>query len=84
MPRSGAITLSDVDDAYLTIVCDPCKRRGRYSVRRLREKHGDAMLTDLRVFLSKDCPSRTAFSVYNQCKARFEWANGAPQPREQR
>jgi hypothetical protein len=28
----------------LTIVCEPCGRRGRYNVERLIAKHGDAKL----------------------------------------
>ena len=47
MPRSGAIALWDVDVPYLTIVCDRCKRRGRYSGRSLRRNHGDDALTHL-------------------------------------
>ena len=47
MPRDGALTLSDVREPTLTIVCEPCARRGRYAVARLLEEHGDAKLTDL-------------------------------------
>jgi hypothetical protein len=53
MPRSGAVTLSDVIDPTLTLVCKPCGRRGVYSVARLQAKHGDAKLPDLRAFLSE-------------------------------
>jgi hypothetical protein len=42
-----AFTLSDIREPMLTIVCQPCGRRGRYVVFRLIEKHGDARLTDL-------------------------------------
>ena len=31
----------------LSIVCEPCGRRGRYSVAKLMAEHGDAKLTDL-------------------------------------
>ena len=41
MPRSGAITLTDLIGPTLT-VCEPCDRRGDYSVPRLQAKHGDA------------------------------------------
>ena len=47
MPRCGAVTLSDVREPTLAIVCKPCDRRGRYSVERLMAEHGDAKLTDL-------------------------------------
>jgi hypothetical protein len=31
MPRNGALTLADIRGPTLTIVCEPCGRRGRYS-----------------------------------------------------
>ena len=42
MPRDGAVVLSDLRNPTLSILCDPCGRRGR-----LMEQHGDAKLTDL-------------------------------------
>jgi len=36
----------------ITIVCEPCKRRGSYGVRRLLAKHGDARLPDSLSLLS--------------------------------
>jgi hypothetical protein len=48
MPRQGAVTLSDLIAPTLTLVCEPCGRKGAYSVARLQAKHGDARLTDLR------------------------------------
>ena len=47
MPSDGAVILSDVHEPALIIVCEPCGQRGRYSVARLMERHGDAKLTDL-------------------------------------
>jgi hypothetical protein len=35
MPRDGSLILSDVRGPTLTIVCEPCNRRGRYRVERL-------------------------------------------------
>ena len=35
MPRDGSLVLSDVRAPTLTIVCEPCGRRGRYNVDRL-------------------------------------------------
>ena len=52
MPRDGALTLSDVLSPTLSIVCEPCNRRGRYNVARLVEEHGDAKLTELIVTLN--------------------------------
>jgi hypothetical protein len=48
MPRD-AITLADVRAPTLTIVCEPCGRRGRYNVQRLIAAHGDgiSVLVDL-------------------------------------
>jgi hypothetical protein len=72
MPRQGAITLSDLIAPALTLVCGPCERKGRYSVARLMTKHGDAKLTDLRTFLSANCPKRASFKPTDQCKAIFD------------
>ena len=69
MPRSGAVTLSDLIDPTLTLVCKPCGRRGVYSVARLRAKHGDAKLPDLRRFLTNDCPKHQSVDVANRCQA---------------
>jgi hypothetical protein len=82
MPRSGAVTLSDVDQQFLTIACEPCKRRGQYSLAKLWAKHGDAGLPDLLNLLSADCPRRMANSMTDRCRASFEWPNGAPSGKE--
>jgi hypothetical protein len=42
MPRD-AITLADVRSPTIEIVCEPCRRRGRYNVARLIAKHGADM-----------------------------------------
>ena len=55
MPRDGAVVLSDVRSPTLSIVCEPCGRRGTYNVARLMEQHGDAKLTDLLQTLA-NCP----------------------------
>jgi hypothetical protein len=55
MPRDRALTLSVVRSPALSIVCEPCGRRGRYSVAKLTEQHGDAKLTDLLQALAA-CP----------------------------
>ena len=71
MPRDGALTLSDVLSPTLSIVCEPCKRRGRYSVARLVEEHGDAKLTDLLQTLA-DCPKARPADIYDRCRAVYE------------
>jgi hypothetical protein len=71
LPRDGALALTDVRSPTVSIVCDPCGRRGRYDVARLIEEHGDAKLTDLLVTLA-DCPKARSTSVYERCKAVYE------------
>jgi hypothetical protein len=72
LPRQGAVTLSDLIAPILTLVCEPCGRRGIYSVARLQAKHGDARLTDLRAFLTADCPNRAKRSIHAQCAAKYD------------
>jgi hypothetical protein len=71
MARDGALTLSDLRSPTLSIVCEPCARRGRYAVARLLEEHGDAKLTELLVTLA-NCPKARSASVYDRCKAVYE------------
>jgi hypothetical protein len=71
MPRDGALTLADVSGPTLGIVCEPCGRRGRYSVAKLMEEHGDAKLTDLLVTLA-DCQKARSASIHDRCKAVYE------------
>jgi hypothetical protein len=40
MPRDGSLTLSDIREPRLAIVCERCGRHGRYSVKRLIAVHG--------------------------------------------
>jgi hypothetical protein len=71
LPRDGALTLIDVRSSTLSIVCEPCGRRGRYSVAKLIEEHGDAKLTDLLRALA-NCPKAQSASVYDRCKAVYD------------
>ena len=71
MPREGGLTLSDLRSPTLSIVCESCGRRGRYSVARLVEEHGDAKLTELLVTLA-NCQKARPTSVHDRCKAVFE------------
>jgi hypothetical protein len=56
----------------LRLACARCERTGRYSVARLLSEHGDARLTDLRDFLTADCPQRARKSIDAQCQAVFD------------
>jgi hypothetical protein len=48
MPRDSSLTLSDVRELAVVILCGPCGRRGRYNVERLIAKHGaDVRLPEL-------------------------------------
>jgi hypothetical protein len=64
-----AFILSDVREPTLTIVCEPCGRRGRYSVERLMAKHGDTKLLYLLPALT-NCPKIESANIYDRCKAR--------------
>ena len=69
-PRD-AITLADVREQSLELVCQPCGRRGSYNVERLIAKHGaDVRLPDLLTILA-DCQKARSFSIYDRCKARY-------------
>ena len=70
MPKD-AFTLSDVREPTLTIVCQPCGRRGRYSVAKLMAKHGDAKILYLLAELTH-CPKVQPSDIYDRCEARFE------------
>jgi hypothetical protein len=70
MPKD-AFTLSDVREPTLTIVCQPCGRRGRCSVARLIAKHGDAKILYLLAELT-NCPKVQSANIYDRCKARYE------------
>jgi hypothetical protein len=70
MTRDGALTLSDVRQAAIELVCDQCGRRGRYSVAKLIQKHGDARLPDLAAQIAS-CPKARSTSIYDRCKARW-------------
>ena len=70
-----ADTLSDVLSPALSIVCEPCNRRGRYSVARLVEEHGDAKLTELLVTLA-NCPRSHSLSIYDTVRSGLRGAWG--------
>jgi hypothetical protein len=69
MPKD-AFTLSDVREPTLTVVCEPCGRRGRYNVEKLMAKQGDAKLLYLLAGLT-NCPKTQSAKIYDRCKARY-------------
>jgi hypothetical protein len=72
MPRDGSLTLSDIREPTLTIVCKRCGRYGRHNVKRLIAAHGaDATLPYLLATLA-NCEKARSFSIYDRCKAKFE------------
>ena len=71
MPRGGSLTLADVRDQTLSIVCEPCGRRGRYNVERLMAEHGGATLINLLVALA-NCEKARSLSIHDRCKAVYE------------
>jgi hypothetical protein len=51
----------------LDVACRRCERRGRLSVTRLIEQHGDMRLPELRLILPGDCPRVVADRIYDRC-----------------
>ena len=70
MPRDGSLILSDVRGPTLSIVCQPCGRRDRYSVQRLMAQRGDPKLTDLLETLA-NCPKARSANIHDRCKAVY-------------
>ena len=70
------LTLADLRSPTLTIVCEPCGRRGRYSVARLLAQHGDAKLPDLLAKLA-DCKRARDGGIHDRCKAVYDEASRA-------
>jgi hypothetical protein len=64
------LTLADFRLPMISIEREACGRRGRYSVARLIEKHGDIKLPDLRHVLA-NCPKAHAQSINDRCKVRY-------------
>ena len=70
MPRDGSLTLAGVRSPTLSIVCEPCGRRGRYSVDRLMAQHGDVKMPDLLHTLAR-CPKALSTNIHDRCKAVY-------------
>ena len=76
MPRDGAVVLSDLRNPTLSIVCEPCGRRGRYGVSGLLARYGgDVRMPDLLETLA-DCPKARSVSIHDRCKAVYERPGG--------
>lgn len=77
VPRSGAVTLRDLaaqdGKLHITIHCQPCGRKGRYSVSRLLETMGDMGLPDVLAQLTQDCEKDKNVAIHNRCNAVFKW-----------
>jgi hypothetical protein len=72
MPRGGAMTLADLREPTIEIVCERCGRYGRYNVKRLITTHGaDARLPDLLPTLA-NCQKASSFGIHDRCKAKYE------------
>jgi hypothetical protein len=69
MPRDGALVLSNLRNPTLSIVCEPCGRRGTCNVARLMEQHGDAKLPGLLQTLA-DCPKARSASIHDRCNSK--------------
>jgi hypothetical protein len=68
MPRD-AVTLADVREPTIEIVCEPCGRRGRYNVERLIAKHGaDMRLPELLTIIA-GCPKTRWGRPGPRCRA---------------
>jgi hypothetical protein len=63
-------TLADLRVSTLSIECEPCGRRGRYSVARLIEQYGDMKLPELRHVLA-NCPKAKSQSIHDRCRVRY-------------
>jgi hypothetical protein len=71
MPRNGAVTLDDVREPTIEIVCERCGRYGRCDVKRLIATHGaDTKLPYLLGTLA-NCEKARSASIYDRCQARY-------------
>ena len=62
---------SDLREPTVTIVCEPCNRRGSYNVARLMAQYGDAKLPDLLQTIA-NWPKARSVSIYDRCKVVYE------------
>jgi hypothetical protein len=71
--RGDAVTLGDLVGKFtmLEIACRRCERRGRLSVARLIEQHGDMRLPELCDVLASACAKRESVSVGERCSVYY-------------
>lgn len=68
-----AYRLSDllaIGETNVEIVCSPCRRRGRYGIVGLIERHGDVVLPHLLTLVPRECPGRQ--EPVPRCSAVFD------------
>jgi hypothetical protein len=70
MPKD-AFTLSDVREPMVTIVRQPCGRRGRYNVARLIDKYGDEKILYVLPAIA-NCPKAESADIRDLCNACYE------------
>ena len=77
MSQSEAVTLNDLAEggghAHLTVICEPCKREGRYLGARLITLHGDMGLPDVLALVTQNCPKHQAIAIHDRCHAVFKF-----------
>jgi hypothetical protein len=67
------ITLSDMSQSVLGIVCDLCGRCERFDVETLKRQHGgDVKMPELLARLVADCPRQRSFSIYDRCRVIYD------------
>ena len=67
MHQDGSLTLTDVRSPTLSIVCEACTRRRRYTLARLIDEYGDEKLTQLLRTLAS-CRKSHSLSTHDGCK----------------
>jgi hypothetical protein len=72
MPRDF-ITLSEMRQSVLGIVCDLCQRREQFDVEALKaQRGGDVKMPELLSRLVADCPRQRSFSIYDRCRVIYD------------
>jgi hypothetical protein len=71
MHQDGSLTLTDVRSPTLSIVCEACARRSRYTLARLIDEYGDEKLTQLLRTLAS-CRKSHSLSTHDGCKMVYE------------
>lgn len=87
MPRSGSVTLTDLQEAghtRLEVKCSLCSKNGSYNLARLLAERGDLRLTDFLSERTADCPHKQGAPSHLRCQALFPaLARTAKKPEKQ-